>query len=97
MSEHVEYLADNKSFKYDNLEVKCPNDLIEVNSNHYKIFLFKNYHLGNSQNDIWKIKLMSSNRTCGFLLPITRLDDSELILSDETVSEKTIQAINKYK
>lgn len=97
MSKHVEYLADNKSFKYDNLEVKCPNDLIEVNSNHYKIFLFKNYHLGNSQNDIWKIKLMSSNRTCGFLLPITRLDDSELILSDETVSEKTIQAINKYK
>ncbi len=97
MNEYVEYLSDNKSFKYDNLEVKCPNDLIKVNSNNYKIFLFKNYHLGNSQNDIWEIKLTSSNITCGFLLPITRLDDSELILSDETVSEKTIQSINKYK
>ena len=61
MNEYVEYLSDNKSFKYDNLEAKCPNDLIKVNSNNYKIFLFKNYHLGNSQNDIWEIKLTSSN------------------------------------
>lgn len=97
MNTYVEYLPDNESFKYDNLEVKCPNDLIEVNSNNYTIFLFKNFHLGNSQNDIWSIKLTGVDETCGFLLPVTRLDESESILSDEIVPEKTIQSINKYK
>lgn len=97
MNEQVEYINNENLFKYKNIEIKCPNDLIKVDSNNYKIFLFKNNHLQNSQSNIWAIKLDKIKCTCGFLLPITRLDDSEETLSEENTPVTTVQARNKYK
>lgn len=97
MNEQVEFLNNEKLFKYKNIEIKCPDDLIKVDSNNYNIFLFKNNHLQNSQSNIWAIKLDKIGCTCGFLLPITRLDDSEATLSEENTPVATMQARNKYK